>query len=257
MDNLLACIHSNSKVESTVQIDPFVTIQRDVEIDEGTWIGSSAMIMEGARIGKNCKIYPHAIVSASPQDLKYKDEQTLTYIGDNTIVREFATISRGTSEKYKTSIGKNCLLMAYSHVAHDCIIGDNTIISNSVQIAGHVHIESNVVLGGLSAIGQFIKIGAYAFISGGSLVRKDIPPFIKVGKNPLSYCGVNIIGLQRKGFSKKVQIEIQEIYRKIFLKGYNHTQARQIVEKEIPLSPHRDSILKFIHNSSTGILKKV
>jgi UDP-N-acetylglucosamine acyltransferase len=194
MNNSLTWIHPEAKIASNVVIEPFTTIHRNVEVGEGTWIGSNVTINEGARIGKNCKIYPGAVISSIPQDLKFTGEETITVVGDNTVIREFVTISRGTVDKFKTEIGKNCLVMAYVHIAHDCIIGDNCILVNSVQLAGHVHIDNYAIIGGSSAVHQFVKIGAHAMVSGGSLVRKDVPPFTKAAREPLSYCGINSIG---------------------------------------------------------------
>ncbi len=251
----LAYVHPDAKIAQNVVIEPFAVIHKNVEIGEGTWIGSNVTIFEGARIGKNCKIFPGASISAIPQDLKFKGEETLTIIGDNTTIRECVTMNRGTVDKYKTEIGKNCLVMAYCHIAHDCIIGDNVIIANAVQLAGHVHIGDYVNIGGLSAIQQFVRIGNHAFVTGGSMVRKDVPPFIKVAREPLSYVGINSVGLRRRGFSEKQIIETQEIYRFVFLKKLNVNNALLKIELEFLVSPERDEILNFIRNSKWGIMK--
>lgn len=255
MNQPLAYIHPQAKIATNVVIEPFVTIHKNVEIEEGTWIGPNVTIMEGARIGKNCKIYPGAVISGVPQDLKYGGEETITTIGDNTVVREFVTISRGTADKHKTEIGKNCLLMAYVHVAHDCSVGNNCILANAVQLAGHVNIDDYVIVGGASAVHQFVKIGAHAMVSGGSLVRKDVPPFTKAAREPLSYCGINSIGLRRRGYSNEKINEIQEIYRNIFLKGLNNSKALDMIELEMPSSKERDEIINFVRNSDRGIMK--
>lgn len=194
-------IHPNAKVATNVKIDPFTVIHQNVEIGEGTWIGSNVTIMEGARIGKNCRIFPGAVLSAIPQDLKFEGEVTTVEIGDNTTIREFVTIHRGTSDRWKTVVGRNCLIMAYTHIAHDCKIGDNCILSNNTQVAGHVTVGNHAILAGMCAVHQFVNIGQHAFVAGGSLVRKDVPPFIKAGRMPLSYAGVNSVGLKRKGFT--------------------------------------------------------
>lgn len=255
MNQPLAYIHPESKIARNVVIEPFCTIHKNVVIEEGTWIGSNVTIFEGARIGKNCKIYPGASISAIPQDLKFEGEETEVYIGDNTVIRECVTISRGTNDKMKTVIGKNCLLMAYVHVAHDCFIGDNCILVNAVQLAGHVTIDEFAIVGGSSAVHQFVKVGAHVMVSGGSLVRKDIPPFTKAAREPLTYCGINSIGLRRRGFNSDKINEIQEVYRYIFLKGLNNSKALDLVELELSPSKERDEIIKFIRGSDRGVMK--
>ncbi|MCU0358374.1 MAG: acyl-ACP--UDP-N-acetylglucosamine O-acyltransferase [Cyclobacteriaceae bacterium] len=251
----LTNVHPGAKIGNNVTIEPFATIHEDVVIDDGCWIGPNAVIFDGARIGKNVKIYPGASISAVPQDLKFAGEKTETYIGDNTVIREFVTISKGTNDKYKTVIGNNCLLMAYVHVAHDCIIGNNCILVNTVQVAGHVTIDDWAIIGGASALHQFVKIGAHVMVSGGSLVRKDVPPYTKAAREPLSYAGINAIGLRRRGFSSEKISEIQEIYRYIFQKGINNTKALDIVEQSIPASEERDYIIQFIRSSERGVIK--
>jgi UDP-N-acetylglucosamine acyltransferase len=251
----LANVHPEAKIGNNVIIEPFATVQQNVVIDDGSWIGANAIIWDGSRLGKNVKIYPGASISSVPQDLKFAGEKTETYIGDNSVVRECVTISRGTSDKFKTVIGKNCLLMAYVHVAHDCLIGNNCILVNAVQVAGHVTIDDWAIIGGASALHQFVKVGAHVMVSGGSLVRKDIPPYTKAAREPLTYAGINTIGLRRRGFSSEKITEIQEIYRYIFLKGVNNSKAIEAVEQEIPESPERDYILDFIKTSERGIMK--
>ena len=251
----LANVHPEAVIGNSVVIEPFATIQKDVTIGEGSWIGPNAVIWEGSRLGKNVKVYPGASVSSIPQDLKFAGEKTETFIGDNTVIRESVTISRGTVDKHKTIIGKNCLLMAYVHIAHDCIVGNNCIFANAVQVAGHVTIEDWAIIGGASALHQFVKIGAHVMLSGGSLVRKDVPPYTKAAREPLTYAGVNSIGLRRRGFTPEKISEIQEIYRFIFLKGMNNSKALDSVEKEIPASAERDYIIDFIRNSERGVMK--
>ena len=255
MNQPLAYIHPQAKIARNVVIEPFSTIHKNVEIDEGTWIGSNVTIMEGARIGKNVKIYPGAVISSTPQDLKFAGEETTAEIGDNTVVREYVTISRGTIDKHKTVIGKNCLLMAYVHIAHDCKVGDHCIIANTTQLAGHVQVENWAIIGGSSAVHQFVKIGAHVMVSGGSLVRKDVPPFTKAAREPLSYSGINSIGLRRSNFSNEKIQEIQEIYRNIYLRGLNNSKALDIIELEMKPSNERDEILNFIRTSDRGIMK--
>lgn len=255
MNQPLAYIHPQAKIARNVVIEPFCTIHQNVVIEEGTWIGSNVTIFEGARIGKNCKIYPGAVISGIPQDLKYNGEETEVYIGDNTVVRECVTISRGTHDKLKTVIGENCLIMAYAHIAHDCVIGDNCILSNAVQIAGHVEVDKFAIIGGASAIHQFVKIGAHVMISGGSLVRKDVPPYTKAAREPLSYSGINSIGLRRRGYDSTKIMEIQEIYRYLYLKGLNNSKAIDLIELQLRPSTERDEIVKFVRNSDRGVMK--
>lgn len=255
MNQPLAYVHPQAKVAKNVVIEPFVNIEKNVEIGEGTWIGSNVTIMEGAQIGKNCRVFPGAVISAIPQDLKFQGEDSIVRIGDNTTIREFVTINRGTKASFETVIGNNCLLMAYVHIAHDCVIGDNVIFSNGSNLAGHITVDDYAIIGGLSAIHQFVHIGCHCMVSGGSLVRKDVPPFAKGAREPLSYVGINSIGLRRRGYTSEQINQIQEIYRIIYLKGFNVTQAYSIIEAETEATPERDEILSFISNSSRGIMK--
>jgi len=255
MKQPLAYIHPEAKVAENVVIEPFVTINHDVIIGEGTWIGSNATIMPGVRIGKNCRIFPGAVIGAEPQDLKFKGEYSTVEIGNNTTIREFVTINRGTVAKGKTVVGNNCLLMAYVHVAHDCVVGNNVILVNSTQLAGEVIIDDFAILGGMSAVHQFVHVGPHVMISGGSLVRKDVPPFIKAGREPLSYVGINSIGLRRRNYSNEKIREVQEIYRYIYQKGLNISQAVEIIEAEMPASTERDEVLLFIKDSKRGIIR--
>lgn len=204
---------------------------------------------------KNCNIFPGAVISAPPQDLKYEGEDTTVIIGNNTTIRECATIHKGTSDRMKTVIGDNCLIMAYCHVAHDCLVGNNCIFSNNSTLAGHVTIGDNVILAGLVAVHQFVSIGRHAFVTGGSLVRKDVPPFVKAAREPLSYVGINSVGLRRRNFESDKIREIQNIYRILYQKNYNNTQAVQIIEAEMEATPERDEILQFIRDSQRGIMK--
>ncbi len=255
MTHPLTFISPLAKIADNVKVDPFTVIHEDVEIGEGTWIASNVTIFPGARIGKNVRIFPGAVISAIPQDLKFGGEKTTLEIGDNSTIRECATLNRGTSDRNKTVIGKNCLIMAYVHIAHDCIVGDNVIIANSVQMAGHVTVGNHAIIGGSSAIHQFSKIGAHCMISGGSLVRKDVPPFTKSGREPLTYAGINSIGLRRREYTDKRIAEIQEIYRYVYLKGLNINDALIQIEANLPASPERDEILEFIRTSERGIMK--
>lgn len=255
MNQPLAYVHPEAKVAKNVVIEPFVNIEKNVEICEGTWIGSNVTIMEGARIGKNCKIFPGAVISAIPQDLKYAGEDTIVKIGDNTTIREFVTINRGTKANMETIVGNNCLLMAYVHIAHDCIVGNNVIMANAATLAGHIEIDDYAIIGGLSAVHQFVKIGKHTMISGGALIRKDVPPYVKAGREPVSYIGVNSIGLRRRGYTQDQINNIQDIYRELFLKGMNVTQAVTYIEANMPITAERDEILSFILNSQRGLMK--
>jgi len=255
MKQPLAYVHPDAEVAENVVIEPFASIDRDVIIGEGTKIGSSVTILPGTRIGKNCRIFPGAVIGAMPQDLKFKGEYTTLEIGDNTTIREFATLNRGTAAKGKTVIGNNCLIMAYCHIAHDCTIGNYVIMVNSSMLAGEVIIDDWAILSGLVAVHQFCRIGSHVMISGGSLVRKDVPPFIKAGREPLAYVGINSIGLRRRNFNNEKIREIQDIYRYIYQKGLNTAQAVEIIEAEMPATPERDEILLFVKDSKRGIIR--
>jgi UDP-N-acetylglucosamine acyltransferase len=248
-------IDPKAKLGANVTIDPFTMIHENVEIGDNTWIGSNVTIYPGAKIGKNCKIFPGAVIAGIPQDLKFQGEDSTVIIGDNSTIRECVTISRGTVDKQTTVIGSNCLLMAYVHIAHDCVIGSNVIIANAVQIAGHVIIDDWAIIGGSSAIHQFVKIGMHAMISGGSLVRKDVPPFTKAAREPLSYAGVNSLGLRRRGFSSESISHIQEVYRFLFLNSMNNSKALEEIEVNLPATKERDEILNFIRSSERGVMK--
>jgi UDP-N-acetylglucosamine acyltransferase len=255
MNQPLAYVHPQAKIANNVVIEPFVTIHKNVEVGEGTWIGSHVTIMEGARIGKNCRIFPGAVISAIPQDLKYKNEDTLVRIGDNVTIREFVTVNKATKANWETVVGDNTLLMAYVHIAHDSIVGNNCILANGVTLAGHITIDDWAIVGGLSAVHQFVHIGAHCMISGGSLVRKDVPPFTKAAREPLSYVGINSVGLRRRGYSTEKINEIQDIYRIIYLNRHNVTQALEIIETQMSPTNERDEIVSFITNSNRGIMR--
>ena len=255
MKQPLAYVHPAAKIAPSVVIDPFVTIDQNVEIGEGTRIGSNVTIMEGARIGKNCTIFPGAVISAIPQDLKFRGEDTLAIIGDNTTIRECVTVNRGTAARGKTVVGNNCLLMAYCHVAHDCIVGDNVIMSNATQLAGEVVVDNFAVIVGGTLVHQFCHIGPHVMIQGGALVNKDIPPYVKAAREPIAYAGVNSIGLRRRNFSNEQIREIQEIYRYLYLSGLNVSDAVERIEAELPATKERDEIILFVRNSKRGIIR--
>ncbi|MFV0482676.1 MAG: acyl-ACP--UDP-N-acetylglucosamine O-acyltransferase [Bacteroidales bacterium] len=255
MNQPFSYVHPEAKVADNVVIEPFVTINKDVVIGEGTQIGSNVTILPGSRIGKNCKIFPGAVIGAIPQDLKFRGEYSTAEIGDNTTIRECVTVNRGTASKSKTVVGSNCLIMAYAHIAHDCFVGNQVIIGNSCQMAGEVIVDDWVIISGMTAIHQFVHIGAHSFISGGSLVGKDVPPYIKAARNPLSYVGINSIGLRRRQFTTEKIREVQDIYRYIFQRGMNTTQACDFIESEMSATVERDDILLFVRESKRGIIK--
>lgn len=248
-------VHPDARIGKNVEIGPFSTISADVEIGDGTWIGPNVTIMDGARIGRNCRIFPGAVISAIPQDLKFDGERTTVEIGDNTTIRECCTLNRGTKDRWTTKVGENCLLMAYVHVAHDALIGNNCIIANSANVAGHVTIEDWVVIEGVVAIQQFIRIGHHAFVAGGSLVRKNVPPYVKAAREPLSFAGVNTIGLRRRGFSDQRVAHIEDVYRMIYVHNSNMSRAMHAAELELPTTPEKEAILEFIRQSDKGIIR--
>lgn len=251
----LATIHADARIAPGVIIDPFVYVAADVEIGEGTHLYPGAIVLDGARIGRNCRIHSGAVIAGEPQDLKFKGEVTTAVIGDNTVIRESATVNRGTASKGTTIVGSNCLIMAYSHIAHDCVVGDNVIISNASQVAGEVHIDHHAVIGGGSLIHQFCHIGAHVMMQGGSLVNKDVPPYIICARNPISYAGINVVGLRRRGFTSEQISTLQEIYRLIFSSDLNTTDALLAVEADFPPGDLRDEVIDFVRHSHRGILK--
>ncbi len=251
----LTNVHPEAKIGEHVHISPFVTIEKDVVIGDHTWIGPNASIMNGARIGKHCQIHPGAVVSGTPQDLKFEGEESLLEVGDHTIIREFCTLNRGTKANGTTKIGSHCLLMAYVHIAHDCEIGDHCVLANNATLAGHIEVGDWVTIGGMTAIHQFVKIGDHVMIGGGSLVRKDIPPYIKAAREPLSYAGVNTIGLKRRGFSAEQIHRLQDIYRLLFVHGKNYNSALELIREEVESSAEKENIIQFLEQSDRGLLK--
>lgn len=255
MKQPLAYVHPAAKIHPSVVIDPFVTIDQNVEIGEGTRIGSNVTILEGARIGRNCTIFPGAVIGAIPQDLKFRGEETYAVIGDNATLREYVTVNRGTASKGRTVVGNNCLIMAYSHIAHDCCVGNNIIISNATQLAGEVIVDDYAIIGGGTLVHQFCHLGSHIMIQGGALINKDVPPYVKAAREPISYAGINSIGLRRRNFSSDTIREIQDIYRYLYLSGLNVSDAVARIEAELPATPERDEIIMFVRNSKRGIIK--
>lgn len=251
-------IHPGAKIGANVTIDQFSYIAENVEIGEGTRIGPHVTILDYVKIGKNCKVFPGAILGGEPQDYKFGGEITYVEIGDNTIIREYATVNRGTGEgRGKTVVGNDCMLMSYSHVAHDCIIGNNVVIVSYVGLGGYVEVGDFANIGGNSGVHQFSKIGAYAMIGAASIVFKDVPPYSLVGSRPLAYYNLNLVGLRRNGFSREKIDLISEIYRLIYKSGMNISDACKKVEEEFEESVEKRTILDFIKYSKRGVVKRI
>lgn len=251
----LACVHPSAVIAESAEIGPFAYIEANVEIGERTVVMANASVMSGARIGDDCQIFPSAVVGAIPQDLKFRGEDTLAIIGNHTVIRECATVHRGTASKGKTVVGNHCLIMAYSHVAHDCLLHDHIIMSNATQLAGEVVVDDYAILGGGSLVHQFTHVGAHSMTQGGTKVNKDIPPYVIAAREPISYCGINSVGLSRRGFSREQVAAIQDTYRLIYMSGLNVSQALQQIEETLPQSPERDAIVNFIVNSPRGVIR--
>jgi len=251
----LAFVHPEAIIGDNVTIEPFAYVDRNVKIGDGTHIMAHATLLYGARIGNNCTIFPQATIAAIPQDLKFKGEDTVAIVGDRTVIRECATVNRGTASKGFTTVGEDCLIMAYSHVAHDCVLKNHVILGNAAQLAGEVEIDDYAIVSGGSLVHQFTRIGAHVMIQGGSKISKDIPPYVMVGREPISYVGLNVVGLRRRGFSGERINSIQEIYRYLYQSGYNTTQATERIENELPDTEDRKYILDFVRNSSRGIVR--
>lgn len=250
-------VHPEAKIGKNVSIGNFTNIYEDVEIGDNCEIYGNVTIFPGARIGDNVRIFPGAVVAGIPQDLKFKGEKTYAYVGNGTTLRECVTVNRGTASKGETRVGENCLIMAYSHVAHDCRIGNRVIISNASQLAGEVIVDDAAVIGGGSLIHQFCHLGRNIMLQGGALVNKDIPPFVKAAREPISYVGLNTIGLHRNGFSDEEVRHISDIYRILYMSDLNVTNAVKLVEERIPESIFRNEIVDFVTNSNRGIIRSV
>jgi UDP-N-acetylglucosamine acyltransferase len=253
----LANIHAGAQIGKNVTVSAFATIYDRVVIGDNVFIHPNAVIYPDTIIGDNCQIFPGAIIGVVNQDLKYKGEKSNTVIGNNTVIREYATIHKGTADRMTTKVGDNCLIMAYTHLGHDCIVGNNVIIANNGSLAGHITVEDFVVIEGVVAAQQFVTIGAHSFVAGASLVRKSVPPYVRVAREPLQFIGVNTIGLARRGFDKDLIKQIEDIYRIIFVRGHNISNALEIVENEIAESDVRNQILNFIKSQKDGIIKGI
>lgn len=252
---IMNSIHPAARIGKHVEIGPFTTIYGDVEIGDNTWIGPNVTIMDGARIGQNCRIFPGAVISGIPQDLKFQGEVTTAEIGDNTTIREYVTVNRATQSRMKTVVGSNCLLQSYVHIAHDCNVGNHCILSGYVGLAGEVVIEDFAILGGGSLVHQFVHIGSHVMVQGGCKVIKDIPPYVMAGRDPVVFAGLNLVGLRRRGFSSDKIQELQEIYRTLYQKGMNNSDALRNIEASFPQSEERDHVISFVHNAERGIIK--
>ncbi len=250
-------IHPNAKIGANTTIENFTSVHENVSIGDNCWISSNVTIFPNTKIGNNCRIFPGAVIGAIPQDLKFNNEYSTVEIGDNVTIRECATINRGTSALGTTKIGHDTLIMAYVHIAHDCIIGNHCILANATNLAGHVTVEDYAYFGGMSGAHQFTKIGKHTFISGGSMIGKDVPPFCLVMRNPAQYAGINAIGLKRHQYSTTDIHLIQDTYRIIFANGLNTTQALNKIKQDIPVSEVRDEIISFIENAERGLIKGI
>jgi len=251
----MASVHPDAQIGEGVTIGPFATIEANTQIGPETWIGPNATVLSGSRIGAHCRIFPGAVIGGMPQDLKYAGENTTVVVGDHTTIRECCTINRGTTDRMTTRVGSHCLLMAYTHIAHDAVVGDHCVLANNANIAGHVTVEDWVIIEGVVAVQQFVRIGQHAFVAGGSLVRKNVPPFVKVAREPLSYIGVNAIGLRRRGFADEFVRAVEDIYRTLYVTGGNMSQALKVAELELPVSDAKETILDFIRASDKGIVR--
>lgn len=250
-------VHPDAKIGNNVSIGNYTNIYDDVEIGDNCEIYGNVTIFPGARIGDNVRIFPGAVVSGIPQDLKFRGEKTYAYVGNGTTLRECVTVNRGTASKGETRVGENCLIMAYTHVAHDCRIGNRVIISNATQLAGEVVVDDAAVIGGGSLIHQFCHLGRNIMLQGGALVNKDIPPFVKAAREPISYVGLNTVGLHRNSFSEEDIRHIAEIYRILYMSDLNVTNAVKLIEESVPQSKYRDEIVSFVVNSERGIIRSV
>jgi UDP-N-acetylglucosamine acyltransferase len=250
-----AYVSAEATIGEGVIIESFSTIYEDVIIGDRTKIHPNVTLYPGTRIGTDCEIFPGAVIGVIPQDLKFEGEYTTVEIGNNTRIRECVTIHRGTKDKWKTSIGDNCLLMTYVHVAHDCQIGNNVILASYTGLSGHVQIDDFAILEGKVAAQQFAHIGAHAFIGGASLIRKDVPPFIKAAREPLTFAGVNSVGLRRRGYTDAQVREIEDIYRILYVQNNNISKGLEAVREQMQDSPLRQMIIDFVESSDKGIIR--
>ena len=252
----LASVHPGAKLGNNITIEPFAVVHDNVAIGDNSIIMSHAVLMPFTRIGKNCNIFPSAVIGAIPQDLKFAGEESTVEIGDGTTIREFVTVNRGTKDKWKTVIGSHSLLMAYAHVAHDCSIGNHVILANGVQLAGHVEIGDFAILGGLSGAHQFTRIGAHTYIAGHSIIRKDVPPYIKAAREPMCYMGLNIVGLHRRKFLPGQIDELSKIYHLLFAGNHGTSNAVKLINEQVSDGELKNEVLQFVQDSKIGIIKR-
>ncbi|MCD6376026.1 MAG: acyl-ACP--UDP-N-acetylglucosamine O-acyltransferase [Caldisericaceae bacterium] len=250
-----AVVHPEAKLGVEVKIGPYAIIEKEVSIGDGSQIGPHAVIASGATLGKNCRVFKGAVIATEPQDLKFSNEKTFVEIGDNTTIREFATVNRATSHSYYTRVGSNCLLMAYSHVAHDCQIGNFCTIANSVNMAGHVIIGDYVGIGGLTAIHQFVHIGDYSFIGGGLRVSQDVPPYILAAGEPIRFAGLNAVGLRRRGFTREQLNLLKQAYHIVYRENLKLKEAIQKIEQTLEQTAEIQKIVEFLKQSERGIIR--
>lgn len=251
----LSVIHPDAQIGKNVHISPFVVIDKDVVIGDNCWIGPHVTILPHCRIGDNCKIFPGAVLGGDPQDLKFEGEDSILEIGNNVTIREYCTLNRGTRANYRTYVGDDSLIMAYVHIAHDCEVGKNCVLANNVTLGGHIEIGDYAIVGGVTAVHQFVRIGSHSIVSGGSLVGKDVPPFVKAARNPLSFSGINSIGLKRRGFTPEQIHQIQDIYRLVFVKNHNIQNSIKEIESNIEVTKERTIVVDFLNSSERGIMK--
>jgi UDP-N-acetylglucosamine acyltransferase len=248
-----AIVDPSAELAEGVTVGPYSIIGPNVKIGPGTEIGPHVLIEKDTRIGSGCRIHKGAVLGTDPQDLKYRGEETQLIVGDRTVIREYATLNRGTAARGYTSVGNDCLLMAYTHVAHDCQLGDHVILSNAVNMGGHVTIGDWAIVGGITPIHQFVRIGCHAFVGGASRVAKDIPPYVKAAGSPVQLYGLNSVGLQRRGFSEDVRRELKRAYRLFFASSYNTSQALARAREELRAIPEIEIFLSFFEETERGV----
>lgn len=249
-----AVVHPKAQLGQHITVGPFTVIEEDVVIGDGTQIGTNVLIASGSRVGNECRIHHGAVLGTMPQDLKFRGEPTTLEVGDHTTIREYATLNRGTHERWKTTVGSHCFIMAYVHIAHDCDVGNHVILANCVNMAGHVSIEEHAIIGGVTPIHQFVRVGRHSMIGGGFRVPKDVPPYILAGQEPMVFQGLNIVGLKRRNFSNETIESLEKTYRILYQSHLNVSQAVERIKTEIPQSPEVQHVLDFISVSKRGII---
>ncbi len=248
-----AIVDPDARIGQGVVVGPWSMIGPGVTVGDGTVIASHVLIEKDTTLGVDCHLYQGAVLGTDPQDLKYRGEETVLTVGDRTVIREYATLNRGTADLRQTVVGDDCLLMAYSHIAHDCQIGNSVVIANAVNMAGHVFIEDWAIIGGLTAIHQFVRVGAHAFVGGASRTSQDVPPYTRAAGSPMKLYGLNSIGLDRRGFSKEVRQSLKNAYRAIFQGSLPLSQGLEQAEAEAEDFPEVRHFLSFIRNSERGV----